>query len=175
MSHLQPSNVQPSTPQVVVVMGVAGSGKTTVGRLLAEELGWSFFDGDDYHPPANVAKMAGGQPLTDADRAAWLDALRTLIDDCLARSESAVVACSALRAAYRQRLGTDRPALHLVYLEGDFETIRARLAARRGHFFDPRLLASQFATLEPPTDALTIPITHPPDEIVADVRARLGA
>ena len=156
-------------------MGVAGSGKTTVGRLLAEALGWAFFDGDDFHPAANVEKMAGGEALTDADRAAWLDALRRLIDDCLARDEPAVIACSALRAAYRQRLGTDRDAVYLVYLEGDVETIRDRLAARRGHFFDPRLLASQFATLEPPTDALTVPITQTAADIVADIRAKLGA
>ena len=132
---------------VVVVMGVTGVGKTTIGRLVAEDYGWAFLDADDFHPPANVAKMRSGVPLTDADREPWLTALRAEIDARLARSESAVLACSALKQSYRDRLHAN-DAVCFVYLRGDAALIHARLLARSGHYMDPGLLASQFAALE---------------------------
>ncbi len=153
----------------IVVMGVAGSGKTTVGRRLADALGWPFYDGDDFHPLANVEKMARGDALTDADRAPWLDALASLIAG--ADGTSAVLACSALKGAYRKRLATGTDAVFFVYLRASVEVIRERLAARRGHFFDPDLLESQFAALEEPAEALTLDATRPPEALVAAIRA----
>ena len=158
---------------IVIVMGVSGSGKTTVGRLLAERAGWPFFDGDDFHPDANVEKMRRGMALTDADRWPWLEALRALIRDLAARGQSAVVACSALRASYRERLLGGSDAVRLVYLRGTREVIDARLRARADHFFDPALLASQFAILEEPADAIVMDVDRSPDAIVSDVLGRL--
>ena len=125
---------------VIILMGVSGSGKTTIGRRLADELGWKFYDGDDYHPRANVEKMARGVPLDDDDRAPWLESLRDLIRSCLARGESAVLACSALKRSYRQHLLIDE-SVKLVYLKGDYELIEDRLEGRRGHFMKPEMLA----------------------------------
>jgi gluconokinase len=161
---------------VVIVMGVSGSGKTTVGRLLAAELGWSFLEGDDLHPRANVEKMAAGLPLDDGDRLPWLQALREVIDRCLASGEGAVLTCSALRRSYRQILGTDRPEVALVHLRGTFEQIDGRLAARQGHFMPRSLLASQLAALEAPTEeeALVVQVDREPAEIVRDIRVRLS-
>jgi gluconokinase len=159
---------------VVVVMGVAGSGKTTVGGRLARELGWSFHDGDDFHPPASVEKMRSGVPLTDADRLPWLEALRGVIERCLATGEDAVVACSALKGSYRRMLGADRPGVALVYLRGDAGLIGRRLAARQGHFMPPGLLESQLAALEEPVEALTLDAALDPAALVAAVRAHLG-
>ena len=148
-------------------MGVSGSGKTTVGRLLADRLGATFIEGDAYHPAANVAKMERGEPLTDADRAPWLDALRAVIEELLERDATGVVACSALKARYRERLHVGHPRVRLVYLEGDPPTIRARMEARADHFMPPDLLRSQFEALEPPTDAdVTVTIDQTPGEIV---------
>ena len=138
------------TPQIVVVMGVAGSGKTSVGRQLASELGWAFAEGDDFHPPANVSKMAGGTPLTDADRWPWLDAIGRWIVAETAENRSAVVTCSALKRRYRDRLRLAWPALRLVYLRVDREELHRRLAVRLEHFFPARLLDSQLQDLEPP-------------------------
>ena len=117
---------------VILLMGVTGAGKTTVGRLLAAELNWPFYDGDDFHPPANLARMARGEPLADEDRWPWLERLRDLIAGLLARDESAVVACSALKSSYRRALGVDDCSVRLVYLQGDYALIRSRLAQRRG-------------------------------------------
>ena len=135
---------------VLVVMGVAGCGKTTIGEALAARLGWHYQEGDALHPPANVAKMAGGAPLTDDDRWPWLDRIAAVIDGWRASGASGVVTCSALRRAYRNRLIGARPDVRLVYLRGDQTLIAARIAARRGHFMPPTLLASQFAALEAP-------------------------
>ena len=158
---------------VIVIMGVAGSGKTTVGRALAADLGWSFRDADDFHPAANVAKMSAGQPLTDADRAPWLAAIRAYIDDRLARDESAVVTCSALKERYRAVLAADPAHVKLVHLAGDPALLAARIAGRTDHFMKPAMLASQLAALEPPRDALTIDVADTPETMVAKVRAGL--
>lgn len=158
---------------VVVVMGVSGSGKTTVGRRLAGELGWSFYDADDFHPRANVEKMKGGVPLEDADRIPWLEILRDLIRDTLGRGENAVLACSALKESYRDYLLPDE-RVKLVYLKGDRELIRKRLSGRRGHFMNPALLDSQFATLEEPGQGVQVDISATPAEIVKTIRSRLG-
>lgn len=159
---------------VIVLMGVSGSGKTTVGRLLAQQLGWKYYEADDYHPDANVEKMRGGIPLDDGDRRPWLEALRDVIRGCLARDESAVLACSALKESYREFLLIDERVV-LVYLKGDYETIRRRLARRRGHYMNPNLLDSQFDTLEEPAAAAAhVAVSSSPDEIVKEIRSRLG-
>jgi gluconokinase len=160
---------------VVVLMGVSGSGKSTVGKVLAEQLGWDFVEADDYHPPGNVAKLRRGEPLTDADRRPWLDALRRRIDDACTSGENVVLACSALKHAYRDYLERDDPpCVHYVWLDGPPELIRQRLAARKGHFMNPALLGSQFETLEPPADAVRVDITPGPEAIAADIRRKLG-
>ena len=154
-------------------MGVSGSGKTTVGRGLADELGWKFYDGDDFHPRANVEKMAHGVPLNDDDRAPWLESLRDLIRSCLGRGESAVLACSALKRSYREYLLIDEN-VKLVYLKGDYELIEERLEGRSGHFMKPKMLDSQFAALEEPERGLTVDISLPPEKIIEAIRSRFG-
>ncbi len=134
---------------LVVVMGVSGAGKSTVGMLIAERLGLSFRDADVFHPPANIAKMSAGQPLTDADRAPWLDAIGAYL--AAQRGAGCVVTCSALKRAYRDRLRAAAPDLRFVFLHGDPALVAARQAARQGHFMPASLIASQFATLEAPT------------------------
>jgi gluconokinase len=158
---------------VIVLMGVSGAGKSTVGARLAAMLGWPFHDGDDLHSAKSRAKMRRGEPLTDEDRAPWLLRLRALIDGCLRRHESAVVACSALREAYRAAIAADRRQVRFVYLRGSYETIAARLESRRGHFMPPALLRSQFETLEEPRDAIAVDVEAPPDAIAAEIRRRL--
>jgi carbohydrate kinase (thermoresistant glucokinase family) len=161
-------------PRVVVIMGVAGSGKTTIGLKLAAALGWSFRDADDFHPPENVAKMSSGQALSDRDRAPWLAAIRAHVDGCLARGESAVVTCSALKESYRQAIIGDPARVKLVHLAGEFPVIAARMAERQGHFMKPEMLQSQFAALEPPAQALTVDVAAAPDAIVAQIRTALA-
>lgn len=156
---------------IVVVMGVAGSGKTTVGKLLAQQLGWPFYDGDDFHPPANVEKMRTGTPLTDADREGWLTTLRQLIEKLQRENLSVVVVCSALKQAYRQQLGDVR----LIYLKADPGLLQKRLKERKGHFFTAELLTSQLETLEEPADAITLDAAMEPDTLVADIRRALGS
>jgi len=158
---------------IVIVMGVSGSGKTTVAAQLARELGWQFLDADSFHSAANVAKMHAGIPLDDADRAPWLAALHREIERSLAKAESLALACSALKRSYREQLLVD-PSVRLVYLWGTFEVLRQRLKQRKGHFMTEQLLASQLETLEEPSDAVTVDIEHPVDEIVAEIRQRLG-
>ncbi len=159
---------------ILIVMGVAGSGKSTIGQLLAERLGWPFYDGDDFHPAANVEKMRQGQPLSDADRAGWLSALADLIRDHVQRQQSAVVACSALKQAYRERLHV-AASVRFIYLRGSSALIAARLRQRTGHYMPASLLASQFATLEEPSDALTIDIGPPPEQIISEILQHLGS
>jgi len=157
-------------PAVVVIMGVAGSGKTTVGRRLARTLGWSFRDGDDFHSARNRARMAAGVALTDRDRAPWLTAIRRHIADCLADEAPAVVACSALKRRYQRRIVVDPRRVKMVFLRADPALIRKRLRRRTGHFLGPNLLASQFRILEPPRRALAVDAARPADRIVADIR-----
>ncbi len=142
-------------------MGVSGSGKTTIGRLLAARLCWSFFDGDDYHSEANVARMATGHPLTDADRQPWLGQLRDLIQERLALGESSVVACSALKRSYRATLKAGDDRVRFLHLEGDFDLILGRMRSRAGHFMKAGMLRSQFETLEPPAQAIVIAVDAP--------------
>ncbi|MGH7988468.1 MAG: gluconokinase [Candidatus Binataceae bacterium] len=158
---------------MIILMGVSGSGKTTVGRMLAQKLGWKFHDADELHPPANIEKMRRGVALTDSDREPWLEAVRALIARCL-EGGGAVIACSALKQRYRECLMVDSTRVRLVFLKGSPGLIARRLAMRSGHFFDPRLLKSQFETLEEPTDALVVDVATPPDAIVTEIIARLG-
>jgi len=160
----------------IIVMGVSGSGKSTIGALLAERLGWPFADADGFHPPENVAKMAAGIPLTDADRWPWLDAIAAHIDAARKAGQPVVVACSALRRAYRDRLRAGHGDLLFLHLSGAPEVIAARQAARQGHFMPPSLMASQFATLEDTVaepDAVTVSVKASPHEVVEAALAHL--
>lgn len=158
---------------VAVLMGVSGVGKTTVGEAVARQLGWSYYDADDFHPPANVEKMRGGTPLTDADRAGWLDALHALIQDHMREGRSAIIACSALKASYRERLLSGNDGATIIYLKADYSVVEDRIRARKGHYFDAELLASQYADLEEPRGGITIDAERPVDDVVADVLDRL--
>lgn len=158
---------------IVMVMGVSGSGKTTVAQKLAEQLGWQFFEGDDFHPETNVQKMAQRHPLTDADRQPWLVSLKVLIDELMATGVSAVITCSALKKAYRDFLKDGRPEIVVVYLQGSFELIRERLVHRQGHYMPVDLLRSQFEDLEEPTDGMTVDITQQPESLVQQIVDRL--
>jgi gluconokinase len=162
---------------IVLVGGVAGSGKTTVGALLADRLHWRFADADAFHPQANIAKMRSGIPLTDADRAPWLDAITAWMDERTAAGESAVAGCSALKRSYRDQLLTGRPEARLAFLEISRELAHARLAARHGHFFTVALLDSQFAELEPPEETeqlIVLDGADPPDRLAAEIIDHLG-
>ena len=158
---------------IVIVMGVVGAGKTTVGRLLAERLGWEFADADDFHPPSNVEKIRRGIALTDEDRRPWLQQLRTAISTWIANSRNVVLACSALKRDYRRELEVGRE-VRFVYLKGSASLINERLGARRGHFANAQILASQLADLEEPEQAITLDIAATPEEIVTDIRGKLG-
>lgn len=159
---------------VIILMGVSGSGKTTVGEQLASDVGWPFHEADDYHPPENKRKMHAGIPLTDEDRKPWLLALRRVIEQAVARGAGAVVTCSALKESYRELLAGGLPDVRFVLLHGPRELIAERLAQRRGHFMNPELLDSQLATLEPPKDALVVDIRGTPEEQVAVIRRAFG-
>lgn len=161
-------------PSILLLMGVAGSGKTTTGQKLAKKLGWEFRDGDSFHPEANIAKMSAGQPLTDADRWPWLDAIGAWMDMHRRKKSPAIVTCSALKRVYRQRLTHMRPEVRLVYLKGSKELIAERMARRRNHFMPPSLLDSQFATLEEPRSVerpLIIDIVMPPSRVIQRIIA----
>ena len=156
-----------------IVMGVSGCGKSTIAQLLAESIGVEFLDADDFHPTANKTKMATGVPLNDCDRWPWLDALNKLLRDRAAQSQTTVLACSALRQAYRDVLAQELETATFIYLAGSKAEIQARVEARSGHFMPSTLLDSQFATLEEPTDAIRISIAQSPEKIVAQIRASL--
>jgi gluconokinase len=158
---------------IVLVMGPAGSGKTTVGKLLAAQLGWDFFDADNFHSAANIEKMARGIPLHDEDRIPWLNSIREAMLQWDAQGRNAVLACSALKRSYRERLLINSN-VKLVYLKGSFELFRERLRARKGHYAGEQILAGQFADLEEPPDAITIDAAQSPEQIVAEIRTRLA-
>ena len=157
---------------IVVVMGVTGVGKTTIGSALAEKLGCAFEDADKYHPAANIEKMSHGIPLTDADRMPWLEAMHTMLEGYQAGGRSVVLACSALRESYRGILGKDL-AVTWIYLKGSPEVIRERIEERHGHFAKEDLLKSQFDTLEEPADAMIVNADGTPEEILRDILSRL--
>ena len=158
---------------IVVVMGVTGAGKTTIGNLLAQRLGWEFADADSFHSPANVEKIRLGIPLSDADRAPWLKALREAMEQRVAEHRNVVLACSALKASYRDQLHIGNEA-KFVYLKGSYDLIYQRLRLRHGHFASEEILASQFAALEEPNDAITVDIDHSVEEIVEEIIRGLG-
>ena len=160
---------------IVIIFGVSGAGKTTVGELLARELGWHFLEADDFHPAANIEKMRSGYPLTDEDRAPWLERLRDQIKRSLTAGECTVLACSALKRKYRQRLRVDGE-VKLVFLRGSYALISEQLSHRRGHFLDRALLQSQFDDLEEPQpdeSALTIELGRTPQELVKEIKEKL--
>lgn len=159
---------------IVLVMGVTGSGKTTVGILLARRLGWDFLDADDFHSAANKAKMHQGIPLTDVDRLPWLDAMHAKLLELDSEKRNAVLGCSALKQSYRDLLMANINA-KLVYLKGSYEFIANRLRSRKGHFADEHILAGQFADLEEPTNALVVDVAPTPDEIVDEILHQLSA
>ncbi len=163
-------------PAVLVVMGVSGSGKTTIAALLAGRLGWEFEDGDDFHSPENVAKMHGGTPLTDEDRWPWLHAIAAWIDATRSGGRHGIVACSALRRAYRDILLRDKPDVRLVYLQGDRQLIATRQAARMNHYMPAALVDSQFAALEEPgadENPIVVSVAPRPSEVVQNIAAQL--
>ena len=160
---------------VVIIFGVSGAGKTTIGQVLAKELGWRFYEADDFHPQTNIEKMREGVPLTDQDRWPWLESLRELITRCIARGENAVLACSALKRAYREHLRVSEE-VKLVFLRGDYALVAEQLCHRHGHFMNPALLRSQFDDLEEPDpdeDAITIQLGRPPQELVEEIKTKL--
>lgn len=156
-------------PTGFLIMGVSGSGKTKIGKALAERLGWDFLDADDFHPAANIAKMAAGIPLDDTDRAPWLAVLHDKLLSTLQAGRHPVLACSALKEIYRKQLLDGNDGVALVYLKGSYELIYKRLCERAGHYMKPEMLQSQFADLEEPTSALVAEIQHPPEQIVREI------
>ena len=158
----------------VIVMGVSGSGKTSLGKTLAEKLGWDFYDADDFHPPANVAKMASGTPLDDSDRAPWLAALHDRISSSLKADLPGVLACSALKERYRQQLMDGNQGVQIVYLKGSYDLIWSRMEKRTDHYMKPHMLKSQFDALEEPANAFTIDIAMSLDEIVQEIISSLS-
>jgi gluconokinase len=160
-------------PRAVLVMGVSGSGKSTVGKALADRLGWTFADADDYHPPANREKMSRGEPLTDEDRQPWLEKLHDLIAEHALEQKTIVLACSALKEKYRDILVGDLEGVTLVFLRGDAELIAERMRQRE-HFMPVSLLETQLATLEPPTNAIIVDIAQPLEIMLEQVIAQLG-
>ena len=160
---------------VIIIFGLSGAGKTTVGELLARELGWHFYEADDFHPAANIEKMHSGHPLTDEDRWPWLDSLREFVKRWLHAGEKAVLACSALKRAYRERLHVS-DEVKFVFLHGEYGLIETQLRQRRGHFMNPGLLRSQFADLEEPQpgeDVLMVELGRTPEELVEEISAKL--
>jgi len=157
---------------IVIIMGTTGAGKTTIGTMLGAQLNWQFADADTFHPAANIEKMSHGLPLNDADRAPWLEAMRKAILDWIAAGKNVVLACSALKRAYREQLRPS-PEVRIIYLKGDYALFAERIRHRHGHFAGQGILAGQFADLEEPDDAITIDAAKTPDEIVWEIRKRL--
>ena len=158
----------------IIVMGVSGCGKSSVGKLLAEKLGWDFYDADDFHPSINVKKMADGIPLDDSDRAPWLALLHELISSSLKQNQPGVLACSALKERYRQQLIEGNENVQLVYLKGSYDLIWSRMSTRREHYMQPEMLQSQFDALEEPVNALTMDISGPVDDISLKVLEQIN-
>jgi gluconokinase len=158
---------------IAIIMGVSGSGKSTIGKLLGEKLGCSFHDADDFHPPANIEKMRVGIPLNDTDRMPWLNAIRQFMLVHIREGKSAIIACSALKNSYREILLKDEKQVHFFHLKGNFDLIKERLEHRSGHFMNPKLLESQFATLEDPGEECDVLVNQTPEEIVEDILQRL--
>jgi gluconokinase len=157
----------------ILVMGVTGSGKTTVGKLLSAAMGWPFYDADDFHSPENVRKMASGVPLTEEDRGPWLEELHRLISQRNERGKNGILACSALKTAYRRILSAEAD-LAVVYLKAHPGLIRSRLDTRSGHYMSPRLIESQFLDLEEPKEGIIIDAARPPEQIVETIRSELA-
>ena len=160
-----------SAAPILVLMGVSGSGKTTIGELLSKKTKWTFYEGDDFHPEKNVTKMKSGTPLTDEDRVPWLLAIREIIEKHLENNTSAIIACSALKASYREVLQRDDKRIHFVFLNGKKALIQSRLDKRKDHYMPADLLQSQFETLEDPDNALVVDIQLAPEEIVSQILA----
>jgi gluconokinase len=159
-------------PKGFLVMGVAGSGKSTLGNALAQTLDWDFFDADDFHSVENITKMAAGIPLSDADRAPWLAALNHQLTSTLAENRHPVLACSALRQTYRGQLLSGTHGIAIIYLKGTYDIIGSRMAAREGHYMKSNMLRSQFETLEEPQDALVLDVSLPLDEMLGTILAK---
>ena len=158
---------------VILVMGVSGSGKTTIGQMLSAQLNWPFVDGDSLHSAANVAKMAAGIPLTDDDRAPWLQSIHDVMEGWRTQHKNGIIASSALKEKYRQILLTS-PEIKLVYLRGSYDLIYSRMQHRPGHYMKPEMLQSQFAALEEPNDAVVVDISESAEQIVANIRQKLA-
>ena len=158
---------------IVVIMGATGAGKTTIGTMLAAQLNWQFADADTFHPPANIEKMSRGIPLNDADRAPWLEAMRKAILEWIAAGKNVVLACSALKRAYRELLRPS-PEVKIIYLKGNYALFAERIRHRHGHFAGESILAGQFADLEEPGDTITVDAAQSPEQIVAEIRKRLA-
>jgi gluconokinase len=175
-TDFSPPAARAPDPRAVVIMGVCGAGKTEIGRRLAVALGWTFRDADDFHPPANVAKMRSGTPLNDADRGPWLDALARLLQDSAIGGGAVVLACSALARRYRDRLGLPHPLVRLVHLDDPGGVVRKRIEQRAGHFMPATLLDSQLALLERPAAderPIVVDVAADPDTIVSAILAQL--
>ena len=167
------SNIPRGRSSILVIMGVSGSGKTTIGQLLSAELICSFIDGDDFHPSVNIKKMSSGEALTDEDRWPWLEILTDKIQEYIQQEQSMVLACSALKKSYREILCVERELVQFIYLKGDYATIVRRMQSRENHFMTKSLLQSQFATLEEPEDAIVVDISPSPSEILKSIRGLL--
>ena len=167
------SNIPRGRSSILVIMGVSGSGKTTIGQLLSADLICSFIDGDDFHSPVNIKKMSSGEALTDEDRWPWLEILTDKIQEYIQQEQSMVLACSALKKSYREILCVERELVQFIYLKGNYATIVRRMQSRENHFMTKSLLQSQFATLEEPEDAIVVDISPSPSEILKSIRGLL--